>query len=60
MIKKLLKKWLREEIMNDYWQLIDESLKRKTRSRYIQLVNGRFYEIVRRYKSRSTGGMAKK
>lgn len=51
-IKNILKKWLREEIMSDYWEYMDEHLKGKTHSKFLQYVNGRYYEIVRRYKAR--------
>lgn len=50
--KDAFKVWLREEIMEEYWEVIDSLLSQKNHSKRIIFVNGRYYEIVRRYKAR--------
>lgn len=53
LIKKIIKQWIREDVMEDYWTLIDSILSPKRHGKMLQFVNGRYYEIIRRYKARA-------
>jgi hypothetical protein len=49
---KRIRDWLREKVLHDYWNTMDAILSKKNHSKHIWIVNGHYYEVVRRYKAR--------
>lgn len=45
-------KVVKEKVLKEYWEVMDSILKKRNHSKMVVWVDGRFYEIVRRYKAR--------